>query len=90
MNEMLKKMMAHKDYEVVYLGEVVSQQLDDYLSRLWTLGYSTAQAEAGVSVFARYLIGEADQGRDLPACDYVEDVVELMAGFCRVACKNAA
>ena len=90
MNDMLKEMIAHEDYEVVYLGEVVFQQLDDYLSRLEALGYSPAQAEAGVSAFAQYLIGEADQGRDLPVCDYVEDVVELMAGFCRAVRQSAA
>ncbi len=90
MKAMLKKMVAHEDYEVVYLGEIVSQQLDDYLSRLEALGYRPAQAEAGVCAFAQYLIGEADQGRDLPACDHVEDIVEMMAGFCREACKIAA
>lgn len=90
MNEMLNKMMTHKDYEIVYLGEVVSQQLDDYLSRLEALEYSHAQAEAGVSAFAQYLIGEANKGRDLPACDYVEDMVELMADLCRASGKTAA
>ena len=90
MNEMLEKMLAHEDYEVVYLGEVVSQHLDDYLSRLEALGYGREQAEAGVSAFAQYLISEADQGRDLPACDHVEDVVELMAGFCRAAIRSVA
>jgi hypothetical protein len=90
MNDMLKEMIAHSDCEVAYLGEFVSQQLDDYLSRLEALGYSPAQAEAGVCAFAQYLIGEADLGRDLPACDHVEDMVELMAGFCQTGCKNAA
>lgn len=90
MKEMLKKMVAHDDYEVVYLGEVVSQHLEDYLSRLVALGYSPNQAEFGVSALAQYLIGEADQGRDLPACDHVEDVVELIAGFCRTGYPIAA
>ena len=90
MNAMIKKMVGHKDYEVVCLGEVFSQQLDDYLSRLEALGYSHAQAEAGISAFAQYLIDEADQGQDLPACDHVEDIVELMAAFCRAARQVAA
>ncbi len=90
MNAMLEKMMAHEDCEVVYMGEVVSQHLDDYLSRLEALGYTPAQAEAGVRAFAQHLICEADNGCDLPACDHVEDVVELMADLSRASGKTAA
>lgn len=90
MNAMLENMVAHNDWEVVFLGEVVSQQLDDYLSRLEALGYGREQAEAGVSAFAQCLISEADQGRDLPACDHVEDIVEFMARLCPVARPVAA
>ena len=32
MKTMLKKMVAHDDFEVAYLGEVITQHLDDYLS----------------------------------------------------------
>ena len=51
MNEMLKKMTAHKDYEVIYLGEVLSQQLDDYLSR--SINY--ADGHAGIYDWHRVL-----------------------------------
>ena len=38
MKTMLKKMVAHDDFEVAYLGEVITQHLDDYLSRMTALG----------------------------------------------------
>lgn len=90
MKTMLKKMVAHDDFEVAYLGEVITQHLDDYLSRLTALGYEEEPAKEGIRGFAEYMMDEADAGRDLPECNYVEDVVGLMERFCREACTPAA
>ena len=90
MKTMLKKMVAHDDFEVAYLGEVITQHLDEYLSRLMVLGYEKEAAKEGIRGFAEYMIDEADAGRDLPESNYVEDVVGLMERFCREARTAAA
>ncbi len=90
MKTMLKKMVAHDDFEVAYLGEVITQHLHDYLSRLTALGYEKEAAKEGIRGFAEYMMDEADAGRDLPECNYIEDVVGLMERFCREARTAAA
>ena len=49
-----------------------------------------AAAKEGIRGFAEYMMDEADAGRDLPECNYIEDVVGLMERFCREARTAAA
>ena len=90
MKTMLKKMVAHDDFEVACLGEVITQHLGDYLFRLTALGYEKEAAKEGIRGFTEYMMDEADAGRDLPECNYVEDIVGLMERFCREARTAAA
>ncbi len=90
MNEIFNKMLNNNDYEVVYWGEVLSRQLNVFLSLLKTLGYDRELAEAGICEFGRYLLVAADSGCVLPSLDYVEDIVAFIASFCRKAASSAA